>query len=263
MLNVAHRTHIIHGLLEVDVPKARRHIREHKARTGESLSFTSFTTTCLGKAIDMNKYMQACRNWRGQLVLYDEVDVSTEVEIDIDGRKFPVGHIIRGTSKRSFREIHDEIRAVQAAGRSSKAGKFARRVALLPGPVRTAFYSIASKTPSLLKAFAGTVLMTSVGIFGEGSGWGIPLAGHTLSVTLGGIGEKPGIVDGRIEIRKYLNVTLRSDHDIIDDAPAARFTQRFKELIESGYGIIEQDRVAWRSRKQRFEWKRTLPLNRR
>jgi hypothetical protein len=27
------------------------------------------------------------------------------------------------------------------------------------------------------------------------------------------------------------------DHDIVDGAPAARFTERLKELIESGYGL--------------------------
>jgi pyruvate/2-oxoglutarate dehydrogenase complex dihydrolipoamide acyltransferase (E2) component len=46
-------------------------------------------------------------------------------------------------------------------------------------------------------------------------------------------------VDGQIEIRERLSMTVSFDHDIIDGAPAARFTQRFKELIETGYGLIE------------------------
>jgi len=63
------------------------------------------------------------------------------------------------------------------------------------------------------------------------------MSNFTLTVTLGGIAEKPGVVDGRIEIREYLCMTISVDHDIIDSAPAARFTQRLKELIESGYGL--------------------------
>ena len=47
------------------------------------------------------------------------------------------------------------------------------------------------------------------------------------------------MVDGRIEIREYLCLTLSFDHDIIDGAPAARFTQRLKEIIENGYGLID------------------------
>ena len=78
-------------------------------------------------------------------------------------------------------------------------------------------------------------------MFGKGSGWAIPFGVHTIDVALGGIAEKPGVKDRRIEIREYLCLTLCFDHDIIDGAPAARFTQRFKELIESGDGLIEAD----------------------
>ena len=81
------------------------------------------------------------------------------------------------------------------------------------------------------------MLVTSVGMFGTGSGWGIPVPNHTLQLTLGGIAEKPGVVDHRIEVREYLSVTVSFDHDIVDGAPAARFTQRLKELIETGYGM--------------------------
>jgi pyruvate/2-oxoglutarate dehydrogenase complex dihydrolipoamide acyltransferase (E2) component len=47
------------------------------------------------------------------------------------------------------------------------------------------------------------------------------------------------VVDHRIEVRKYLSVTISFDHDIIDGAPAARFMQQLKKLIESGYGLCD------------------------
>jgi len=56
-------------------------------------------------------------------------------------------------------------------------------------------------------------------------------------MTVGGIGQKPGVVDGHIAIRDYLSLTISFDHELIDGAPAARFTQRLKDLIESGYGL--------------------------
>ena len=74
-------------------------------------------------------------------------------------------------------------------------------------------------------------------MFGSGSGWGIPVTNHTLQLTLGGIAKKPGIVEDRIAVREILSLTISFDHDIVDGAPAARFTQRLKELIESGYGL--------------------------
>jgi pyruvate/2-oxoglutarate dehydrogenase complex dihydrolipoamide acyltransferase (E2) component len=81
--------------------------------------------------------------------------------------------------------------------------------------------------------------ITAVGMFGEGAGWGIPVSFQSINVTVGGIGKKPGVVDGRIEIREYLCLTLSFDHDIIDGAPAARFTRRLKALLEEGYGMLE------------------------
>jgi pyruvate/2-oxoglutarate dehydrogenase complex dihydrolipoamide acyltransferase (E2) component len=95
------------------------------------------------------------------------------------------------------------------------------------------------RSPHRAKEYRGTVVLTAVGMFGEGGGWGLPYLQHTLGITLGGIAEKPVVVDGQIEIRERLSVTVSFDHDIIDGAPAARFTQRFKELIETGYGLIE------------------------
>ena len=48
---------------------------------------------------------------------------------------------------------------------------------------------------------------------------------------------KPGVVDGHIAIREYLSLTISLNHDLIDGAPAARFTERLKDLIENGYGL--------------------------
>src|SRR5215216_2601476 len=48
---IASKRHTVFGLIEVDVTEARRILREYKARTGESLSFTAFIVTCLGKAV--------------------------------------------------------------------------------------------------------------------------------------------------------------------------------------------------------------------
>jgi len=84
----------------------------------------------------------------------------------------------------------------------------------------------------------GTVSLTSVGMFGDGGGWGIPVSNHTLQITLGGVAERPAFVNGQLENREYLCLTISLDHDIVDGAPAARFIQRLKELVESNHGIV-------------------------
>ena len=233
--------HTVHGLVEFDVTQSRETIRQHKAQTGETLSFSAFILACLGKAIDMNKHMHAYRNWRNQLILFDEVDVNTLFEVEVDGKKTIRPHILRGVNKKTFREIHQEIRAFQQEHKSSQESKFIEWFVLLPGFARRLFLWALFKDPRLIKDYYGTVLLTSVGMFGEGSGWGIPVPNHTLQLTLGGIARKPGIVEDRIEVREYLSATISFDHDIVDGAPAARFTQRLKELIESGYGLCDTD----------------------
>jgi sterol 3beta-glucosyltransferase len=108
-------------------------------------------------------------------------------------------------------------------------------------PVYVGFGSMAGCHPEILAA----LVLEALAECGQRglllTGWGIPVSNHTLQVTLGGIAEKPGVVDSRIEIREYLSVTVSFDHDIVDGAPAARFIQRLKELVESGYGLCDQD----------------------
>ena len=229
--------HTVHGLVEFDITQAREMIRQHKSQTGEALSFSAFFLACLGKAVDQNRYMHAYRNWRNRLILFDEVDVNMLFEVEVDGKKTIRPHILRGVNKKRVREIHDDIRAFQNQHKSSQESKFIERFVRLPGVIRRLFLWGLFMNPQLVKDYYGTVMVSSIGMFGTGSGWGIPVPNHSLQLTLGGISEKPGVVDHRVEVRKYLSVTISFDHDVIDGAPAARFIQRLKELIESGYGL--------------------------
>src|SRR6266581_7233300 len=229
--------HIIRGLVEIDVTRARQSMREHKERTGESQSFTAFLAACVGHAVDMNKEVHAYRNWRNQLVLFDDVDINIMVERDLQGQKFPVAHTVRAANRKTVRDIHEEIRAAQAdpvGGREVKASTW---VTLLPSFVQQMFFWIGSKSPHLLTQNIGTVELNAIGMFGSRGGWGMHIPFHTLSIVVGGIARKPGVVDERIEIRDYLDMTINFDHDMIDGAPAARFVQQLIDLIESGYGL--------------------------
>jgi pyruvate/2-oxoglutarate dehydrogenase complex dihydrolipoamide acyltransferase (E2) component len=231
------KRHIIHGLLEVDVTKVRQYMAEHRARTGERLSFTAFVISCLAQAVQRNPHVHAYLDWRNRLVIFDDVNVNTMVEVEASGRKVVKPHIIEAANRKSFREIHDEIRAAQAKPGSTQEMQFMRWFLRLPGFVRRLFYWFVQKNPQLMRRYSSSVLVTAVGMFGKGTGWGIPMANFTLTVTLGGIAEKPGVVEGRIEIREYLCVTMSFDHDVVDGAPAARFAQRFRELVENGHGL--------------------------
>ena len=229
---------MIHGLLEVDVTRARAHLREHKATTGETLSFTAFLTACLAKAVDEHKAVQAIRFGSKHLILFEDVDVYLPIEHDMAGQKQVIPYVIRAANRKTVREIHHEIRTAQVQDVTKDLTRVQSLPTLLFQPYLWLLTWRGRTHPRLWKKYVGTVGITAVGMFGNGAGWGIPIAPPTtLMMTVGGIAEKPGVVNGTIAIRDYLSLTLSFDHDIIDGAPAARFTERLKELIESGYGL--------------------------
>jgi pyruvate/2-oxoglutarate dehydrogenase complex dihydrolipoamide acyltransferase (E2) component len=71
-------------------------------------------------------------------------------------------------------------------------------------------------------------------MFGEGALWFVPLSGATVAVTVGSIVPRPVAVEGRIESREHLCLTVSFNHDIVDGAPAARFLKSFGEVLKSG-----------------------------
>lgn len=238
-LHLSYGKHTVHGLLEADVTVARQTMAAHKARTGETLSFTAFVLGCLGQAIDRNRYMHALRTWRNQLVIFEEVDVTTMFEVQSGDQRFPIAHVIRAVNKRSFRDIHDEIRGFQT-DRKRQPNPYERLLPLytfVPGPVRRLVWKALFRSPHLAKQNVGTTILTAVGMFGEGGGWAITMPLYTLGVALGGIAQRPILVGDQVQPREFLSLTLSFDHDIVDGGPAARFAQHFKELLESGHGL--------------------------
>ena len=231
--------HMIQVLTEVDVTIPRQVIHEQKARGAEPLSFTAFIAACLGKAVDEDKAVQAYRKGRNQLVLFQDVDISIMVEHEVEGQKFPLPYVVRAANRKTAREI----RAFQKR-HTAEVLPIPRLLQRWPGLLLLGG-RVLLRSPFYRKRSAGTCGITAVGMFGKGGGWGIAYATiYTLFLTLGGISQKPGVVDGHIAIREYLSLTVSLDHDSIDGAPAAHFVTRLKELIESGFGLLDQEVIA-------------------
>ena len=81
--------------------------------------------------------------------------------------------------------------------------------------------------------------VTAVGMFGSDALWFVPLGGATVLVTVGSIVKRPGLIDGRLEEREQLCLTISFDHEIVDGAPAPRFVKKFTALIASGAVLHE------------------------
>lgn len=78
----------------------------------------------------------------------------------------------------------------------------------------------------------GTFTITNLGM--HGVEFFIPIINppEAAILAVGRISDKPVVVDGKIEVKPMMMLSLSYDHRIIDGAPAARFLQRVKAIME-------------------------------
>jgi pyruvate/2-oxoglutarate dehydrogenase complex dihydrolipoamide acyltransferase (E2) component len=231
--------HIAYGLAEVDVTEARAQLRSQTAADGSPLSFTAFIVASLARAIAAHPPVQAYRDWRGRLIVFHEVDVVTMIEPRPGAVAIP--HIIRQANCRGVRDISAEIRQIQHSPQTGEQNRFLMSLApRVPRFGRLLFFWALKLNPAWFKRVEGTTVVTSIGMFARGGAWGITfLPTHTLGLTLGGIASKPGVHEGQIAIREYLDLTIAFDHDVVDGAPVARFSRTLIELIENATLLVE------------------------
>jgi pyruvate/2-oxoglutarate dehydrogenase complex dihydrolipoamide acyltransferase (E2) component len=235
---VAGEHNTIHGFTEVDITEPRRLMREHRERTGESLSLTAYIIACLARAVAENPRLNSFRRG-GRLILLEDVTVSVLVEREIEGERIPEPVGIRAAQSKSFRQIHEEIRAHQHQAASPLGGLSGMEwTRFIPGFLLRTFIRLASRSIRMMARY-GAVSVTAVGMFGSGALWFVPLGGATVLVTVGGIVERPVLREGRLEAHEHLCLTVSFDHAIVDGAPAARFVSRLSELIRDGQALQE------------------------
>lgn len=251
-LEQGRKKHHVPVLFEADVTDARERLRRPRDGGGPGLSFTAWVMHCVGRAAGEHKHVHALRAGR-RLVVFDDVDISVLVERpagrdDAPAETLPMPYVVRKANRKSVREIHDEVRAAQAAHTdpgevqlgTRRRALVTRLFSSLPGPLRNLIlWRRLAKDPFLAKRTMGTVVVTSIGGLGKGGGygWAIPLGIHPLLVAIGSIARKPGVVGDAIAVREYLSLTVLFDHDVTDGAPVARFVRRLNELLESCAGL--------------------------
>jgi len=225
----------IHTITEVDVTEPRRLIREHRERTGERLSLTAYVVACLARTVTEFPNFNAIRSG-GRLVVFDDVTIGTLVERTVGGETVPEPLPIPAADKLTFRQIHDLIREAAARGGDQELGTLSGMTwvpRLLPTWLFKTFIRIAARN-ARVAATHGCIAVTAVGMFGPSPMWLVPLSASTVAVAVGSIVKRVVMVDGAPVEREHLCLTISFDHDLIDGAPAARFTKRFAEVLASG-----------------------------
>ncbi|MDF2882624.1 MAG: hypothetical protein K0R54_3181 [Clostridiaceae bacterium] len=239
------KKHHIKVLLEIDVTNARELFRKIKERHGKSLSFTAWLVKCISVAVSEYREANAFLKNRKTMLIFDDIDVAITVEKEYDGCNVPLPYVIRNTNGKSIMDIHSEIRKAKQniAGEDNivigqKYSKYYTKLFLsLPAVIRRLVWKLFLLRPYTAKKNMGSIMVTSVGMFGSFDGWIIPTSIHPLCFAVGTITKKPGVVNDRITLREYLKMTVLIDHDVMDGAPAARFLSRLGELLKNAYGL--------------------------
>jgi pyruvate dehydrogenase E2 component (dihydrolipoamide acetyltransferase) len=153
-------------------------------------------------ARSLRRHPLLTRRWQGdRLVTVASIDVGIAVSLD-DGLIVP---IVRRADQRELGVIATEV-----ADLSERARRGALRVEEVTGGV----FTVTSLGAYPIDAFTPLLHPPQVAILGVGRAK-----------------EKPAVVDGRIEPRTLLVLSLTVDHRVIDGAPAAAFLADVAALL--------------------------------
>jgi pyruvate dehydrogenase E2 component (dihydrolipoamide acetyltransferase) len=84
----------------------------------------------------------------------------------------------------------------------------------------------------------GTFTITNLGMFGVDAFTPIINPPESAILGVGRIVNKPVGLEGQVVLRDMMTLSLSFDHRLIDGAPAARFLQRVKQLVERPFALV-------------------------
>lgn len=222
----------MHGLFEVDITTARQRL----SALDPPLSLTAFIVASLARAVAAHPQVHAYRDWRGRLVEHGHVDVQTLVEVPTDQGPFGLVHVVRDADIRSVADITAELHTVKADPGTTTTGRLLDTIApaagRIPGLYRVMFAAMSRSRRVHLSS--GTVAVTAVGMFADGGGFAIaPSTLASVAVVVGGVSKRPSAIDDHVEIRDILDLTVTIDHNVVDGAPATRFTAELRRVLNT------------------------------
>jgi len=237
------KKNVIHTVLEADVTDARRKIKEYKNK-GLDISFTAWFIKCFVETMKEEKLFNSIRHGRKKIVIFNDVDVAIPIEREFDREARPVAYIIRKANEKSVVDITKEIREAQKREIGEKTqvldkmNFLAKFVLNSPKFIQKFLLLILGRNAFRRKKYMGTTAVTAVGMKGNFRGWLFTLGGHfTTSAAIGGITKKVVMSNGKPVEREFLRFIISVDHDIIDGAPLARFSNKLINLMEESYGL--------------------------
>jgi len=192
--------------MKVDMSEAVR-LREQLKKTGVSVSYNDIVLRCTAKALTEFPMMNASIEGE-EIVQKEYVNLGVAVATDA-GLLVPV---LKDTDLMTLPEIAE---ASSLAAQRTKEGKL---------------------SPDELTG--GTFTVSNLGMFDVDSFTAIINAPEAGILAVGKLSKQPVVIDDAVCVRPMMELSLTYDHRIVDGAPAARFLQRIKALLEQPYLLL-------------------------
>lgn len=195
-----------HFFLTIDVDmsravEARTRINRDLEKSGVRISYNDIVLKATAMALARHPECNA--HWGGDhIVRFHRVHLGVAVAID-DGLITPV---VRDADRKGMAAISAEVR--EMAGR-------AREKKLKPEEYTGATFSVSNLGMFGIEEFTAVINPPEAGI-----------------LAVGAMEERAVVVDGELEIRPRMKVTMSCDHRVIDGALGSQFLQTLKRILE-------------------------------
>jgi pyruvate dehydrogenase E2 component (dihydrolipoyllysine-residue acetyltransferase) len=193
---------------EFDVTRAAE-LRKQLAEMGDEYKASFNDIIIKAVALALAEHPEVNAHWLGDKIRkFNRIHVAMAVAVE-DGLITPV---LFDTDRMTLWEI--SARARELAGK-------ARERRLTPEEYTGSTFSV-----------------SNLGMFGIDQFTAIINPPETGILAIGGVEEKPVVIEGQLEVRQRMRVTMSCDHRAIDGATGAKFLQTVRRYIENPLSLV-------------------------
>lgn len=189
--------------------RLRELLLRKEEETGVRISYTDLFVLVLSRAVNYVPVVNSS-------LIGDEIkiwqDVNVGVAVALEKGEYESGLIvpvIKNADRKSLVEISLAVKDLTAKARSGR---------LTPEDVD-----------------AGTITLSNAGMIAQRWMISTPILNQpeTVIVQPGAIAERPVVVDGQVQVRPMMTMSITADHRVLDGVPVTRFFNKIAELIEN------------------------------
>lgn len=186
----------------------RERLKPVYGREGLKLTYNHIIMKILSKLLVKYRYLNA--SFEDDTIIYHN-HVNLGVAVDVEkGLMVPN---VKGAEKMTLREIAAETERIIEEARTNRL------------------------SPDYLSG--GTFTITNLGMFGMESFTPIINKPEVAILGINKIIEKPVAVNGQVVIRPMMNLSLTTDHSLVDGALSAKFLREIVDIIENPYLLLD------------------------